>query len=89
MPKAYSRDRIEIKEFMMYYLTGNFKGVYAVQSNRVLKESNYPDVNCPALRFKNDSIRTLSAIWVANPNDEINTNVINILFDEYLFMWRL
>ena len=72
---------------MMRYLVGEVEAVYAVQTNRILKEIDCPDNNCMTLRFKNGAIGSLTASWSYDPSDWSHANVLDILYDDQFVHW--
>lgn len=72
---------------MMRYLVGEVEEVYAVQTNRILKDIDCPDNNCVTLKFKNGAIGSLTASWSYDPSDWSHANVLDILYDDRLIHW--
>lgn len=72
---------------MMRYLAGEVKEVFALQEQRVLKETDCPDVNCLCVRFKSGVIGSLTATWAFDPSDWSNANVLDILYEASLLHW--
>lgn len=73
---------------MMRYLVGEVEEVYAVQTNRILKDIDCPDNNCVTLKFKNGAIGSLTASWSYDPNDWSHANVLDILYDDRFIHWE-
>lgn len=71
---------------MMRYLCGEVEEVFALQENRVLKETDCPDVNALCLKFENGAIGSLTASW-AFSGGWSNANVLDILFEKSLLHW--
>ena len=71
---------------MMRYLIGEVKEVFALQENRVLKQTDCPDVNCVNMKFENGAIGCITASWAYNV-DWSNANVLDILFENSLLHW--
>ncbi len=71
---------------MMRYLAGEVKEVFALQENRVLKETDCPDVNCVSMKFESGAIGCITASW-AYSGDWSNANLLDILFDNQLLHW--
>lgn len=72
---------------MMRYLVGEVEEVYAVQTNRILKDIDCPDNNCVTLKFKNGTIGSLTASWSYDPSDWSHANVLDILYDDQFIHW--
>jgi len=68
---------------MMRYLVGEVAEVFALQENRVLKETDCPDVNAVSMKFKNGAVGSITTSW-AYAGDWSNANVLDILFDNSL-----
>jgi myo-inositol 2-dehydrogenase/D-chiro-inositol 1-dehydrogenase len=73
---------------MMRYLAGEVKEVFALQENRVLKETDCPDVNCVCMKFESGAIGSLSATWAYDPADWSNANVLDVLFEASILHWN-
>lgn len=71
---------------MMRFLCGEVKEVFALQENRVLKETDCPDVNTLCMKFENGAIGSLTTTW-AYAGDWSNANVLDITFDNSLLHW--
>ena len=71
---------------MMRYLCGEVTDVFALQENRVLKETDCPDANCLCMKFENGAIGSLTATW-AYAGGWSNANILDILFEQYLLHW--
>ena len=72
---------------MMRYLCGEVESVYAMQANRLLKETDCPDVNSVSLQFANGAVGSLTATW-AYAGDWSNANVLDLLYEEELLNWN-
>ena len=72
---------------MMRYLVGEVEAVYAIQTNRILKDIDCPDNNCVTLKFKNGAIGSLTASWSYDPSDWSHANVLDILYDDRFMHW--
>ena len=72
---------------MMRYLVGEVEAVYAIQTNRILKDIDCPDNNCLTLKFKNGAIGSLTASWSYDPSDWSHANVLDILYDDQTIHW--
>ncbi len=72
---------------MMRYLVGEVDAVYAVQTNRILKDIDCPDNNCVTLKFKNGAIGSLTASWSYDPSNWSHANVLDILYDDQSIHW--
>ena len=72
---------------MMRYMGGEVESVYAMQANRLLKETDCPDANSVALQFANGAVGSLTATW-AYAGDWSNANVLDILYEDELLNWN-
>ena len=72
---------------MMRYLVGEVEEVYALQTNRILKEIDCPDNNCVTLKFTNGAIGSMTASWSYDPSDWSHANVLDILYGDELLHW--
>ena len=72
---------------MMRYMGGEVESVYAMQANRLLKETDCPDVNSVALQFANGAVGSLTATW-AYAGDWANANVLDLLYEGELLNWN-
>ncbi len=72
---------------MMRYLCGEVETVYAVQANRVLKETDCPDTNSVTFQFANGVVGSLTATW-AYRGDWSNANVLDLLYEGELLNWN-
>jgi myo-inositol 2-dehydrogenase/D-chiro-inositol 1-dehydrogenase len=73
---------------MMRYLAGEVTEVFALQENRVLKQTDCPDVNCLCVKFKSGAIGSVTATWAYDPADWSNANNLDILFEASLLHWN-
>lgn len=73
---------------MMRYLGGEVETVYAMQANRVLKDTDCPDTNSVAIQFKSDTIGALTATWAYDPGDWSQANVLDIFYEAQLLNWN-
>jgi len=71
---------------MMRYLCGEVEEVFALQANRVLKETDCPDVNALCMKFESGAIGSLTASW-AFGGGWSNANLLDILFEASLLHW--
>jgi len=71
---------------MMRYLIGEVKEVFALQENRVLKETDCPDVNIVSMIFENGAVGTITSSW-AYSGGWSDANVLDILFENSLLHW--
>jgi len=71
---------------MMRYLAGEVKEVFAFQENRVLKQTDCPDVNVVSMKFANGAVGSITTTW-AYEGDWANANVVDILFENSLASW--
>ena len=71
----------------MRYMGGEVESVYAMQANRLLKETDCPDVNSVALQFANGAVGSLTATW-AYAGDWSNANVLDLLYEGELLNWN-
>ncbi len=72
---------------MMRYLGGEVETVYAMQANRLLKETDCPDVNSVSFQFANGAVGSLTATW-AYQGGWSNANVLDILYEGELLNWN-
>jgi predicted dehydrogenase len=63
---------------MMRYLAGEVKEVFAFQENRVLKQTDCPDVNVVSMKFANGAVGSITTTW-AYEGDWDNANVVDII----------
>jgi predicted dehydrogenase len=71
---------------MMRFLVGEVTEVFALQENRVLKQTDCPDVNALCMKFENGAIGSLTTTWAYN-GDWSNANVLDIFFENSLLHW--
>jgi predicted dehydrogenase len=71
---------------MMRYLAGEVKEVFAFQENRILKQTDCPDVNVVSMKFTNGAVGSITTTW-AYEGDWANANVVDILFENALASW--
>jgi predicted dehydrogenase len=71
---------------MMRYLAGEVKEVFAFQENRILKQTDCPDVNVVSMKFTNGAVGSITTTW-AYEGDWENANVVDILFENSLANW--
>jgi len=71
---------------MMRNFGGEVKEVFAFQENRVLKNTDCPDVNVVAMKFANGAVGSITTTW-AYEGDWANANVVEVLFDNALATW--
>lgn len=71
---------------MMRYLIGEVKEVFALQENRVLKETDCPDVNIVSMKFENGAVGTITSSW-AYSGGWSDANILDILFENSLLHW--
>ena len=72
---------------MLRYLVGEVEEVYALQTNRVLKQIDCPDNNSLTLKFANGAIGSLTASWSYDSSDWSHANVLDILYEDRLLQW--
>ena len=72
---------------MMRYMGGEVETVYAMQANRLLKETDCPDANSVTLQFASGAVGSLTATW-AYAGDWSNTNVLDLLYEDELLNWN-
>ena len=72
---------------MMRYMGGEVETVYAMQANRLLKETDCPDVNSVALQFESGAVGSLTATW-AYTGGWANANVLDLLYEGELLNWN-
>ena len=72
---------------MMRYMGGEVETVYAMQANRLLKETDCPDVNSVTLQFASGAVGSLTATW-AYAGDWANANVLDLLYEGELLNWN-
>ena len=73
---------------MMRYLGGEVETVYAMQANRVLKDTDCPDTNSVAIQFTNGAIGSLTATWAYDPGDWSQANVLDIFYEAQMLNWN-
>ena len=72
---------------MMRYMGGEVETVYAMQANRLLKETDCPDVNSVTLQFASGAVGSLTATW-AYAGDWSNANILDLLYEGELLNWN-
>lgn len=72
---------------MMRYMGGEVETVYAMQANRLLKETDCPDVNSVTLQFASGAVGSLTATW-AYAGDWANANILDVLYEGELLNWN-
>ena len=65
---------------MMRYMGGEVETVYAMQANRLLKETDCPDANSVSLQFASGAVGSLTATW-AYAGDWSNANILDLRYD--------
>lgn len=73
---------------MMRYLGGEVETVYAMQANRVLKDTDCPDTNSVAIQFTSGAIGSLTTTWAYDPGDWSQANVLDIFYEAQMLNWN-